>query len=106
MSFAATLRHRITVLAPPEGSDGEANPITEWSEMCKLWADIRIAGGLEQLRAGAITSKVQASIRIRPRAGLNAGMRIAHSGTTYEILAVPPAAASRLYMDLICEVRQ
>lgn len=104
MSFASSLRHRITIQSAPSGSDDEGNPNTEWTEVRKLWADIRVAGGLESIRAGAVTSEVRASIRIRRTPGLNAGMRVVHGATTYNIIAVPPSELNNVSMDLVCEV--
>lgn len=104
MSVTTTLRHRIAVQSKPNGSDANGDKIKEWSEVCKVWADIRTAGGLERIRAGAVASSTQASIRIRTRPGLDASMRIVHGSTTYNILSVPPAELNNVYMDLVCEV--
>lgn len=41
---------------------------------------------------------------IRYRAGINAGMRVVHNLTAYEILAVQPDVGGREYVDLVCQV--
>lgn len=80
----------------------------EWLPHAWLWADIRHAGGLETVRANAEMSVVRASIRIRRRSDIKAGMRALHTArgqtTVYEIEAVPPPAAGQDYTDLICKV--
>lgn len=75
-----------------------------WTDVASVWADIRMRSGLESIKAGAQVSVVQASIRIRYRSGLNAGLRVVHGLAAYEILAVQPDVARREYVDLICQV--
>lgn len=104
MSFPATLNKRISIQSRPGGSDGEGNPITDWVEVCNVWAGIKVGSGIERIRAGTVTSVVQASIRIRTRPGIDAGMRVVHGATTYNILSVPPDGVCRTYIDLVCEV--
>lgn len=104
MSFAQTLRHRITVQALPEGTDANGDPSKDWTDVCTIWANIRVSSGMERIRAGASTSTVPASIRIRARRGLDAGMRVVHGSAIYDIQAVPPAELGAVYMDLVCEV--
>lgn len=106
MSFATTLRYKVAIQSRADGSDDEANPITAWTTVAEPWADIRTTGGLEAIKAGAVTSTVKASIRIRFRSGINAGMRVVHGETIYNILAVLPELQQRVYMDLVCEVIQ
>ena len=105
MSFAKALRHRVSIQRRPDESDDEGNPSGEWTEFATVWADIKILGGLESIKAGGATSVVKASIRIRSRNGITAGMRVAHKSDLYNILAVPPVLGVTS-MDLICELTQ
>lgn len=101
---ASSLRERIAIEAPPVGSDGEGNPLTSWTEVCVgVPADIRFPGGLESIRAGAVTASTRVSVRIRLRRGLNAGMRVVHGSDIYNIEAVLPDRVRR-HVDLVCEV--
>lgn len=84
------------------GDDG--TPGTTWADVCTVWADIRHASGLEQVRADAPMSTVRASIRIRQRQGITAAMRVLYGATAYSIVAVLPDLQDRLMMDLACEV--
>jgi len=69
-----------------------------------LRAEFDFSGGLEAIKAGATTSTVQASIRLRHRTGIHSGMRVVSGGATYNILAVLPDEAQRQHTDLVCEV--
>ncbi|ATQ77900.1 head-tail adaptor protein [Massilia violaceinigra] len=103
-AFAQTLRDLVTIQAPA-GRDAIGQPIPGgWVEFAKVWADILHTGGMEAIKAGAVTSTVQASIRLRQRAGLHAGMRVLHDGTIYKVLAVLPDKVRRQYLDLVCEI--
>lgn len=99
------LNRRITVQQPGSTQDAVGQPVATWADFATLWADIKTAGGLETIKAGADTSVVKASIRVRWRTDLTAAMRcLADDGTVYEIKAVLPDVAGRRHVDLVCEV--
>lgn len=77
---------------------------TDWTDVATVWANIRHLSGAEAIKADAPTSKVRASIRIRYRAGIDAGMRVLHGSTAYDIQAVLPDEIGRRHIDLVCEV--
>ena len=89
---------------PGTATDALGQPIPGWTDVATVWADIRMKSGLEAIKAGAVVSTVQASIRIRYRAGVNAGMRVVHNLVAYEVLAVQPDVGGREYVDLVCQV--
>lgn len=95
---------RCTLQQPATGQDGTGQPLPGWVDVANFWADIRQTGGLEAIKAGAVTSKVQTSIRLRYRTGIHSGMRVVCGGATYNILAVLPDEAQRQHTDLVCEV--
>ena len=101
---AGRLNRRVTLQAPGTTTDEIGQPIPGWTDVATLWADIRMKSGLESIKAGASVSVVQASIRVRYRAGINAGMRVVHNLQVYEILAVQPDVGGREYVDLVCHV--
>lgn len=103
-SFAKTLQHRISIQKRTIGSGPEGEKIDDWAEYATTRADIRTGNGLEAIRAGASISKVQASIRLRYRTDLNAGMRVVHGTDIYNVLAVLPDKVQRRHIDLACEV--
>ena len=101
---AGRLNSRCTLQAPGTMQDELGQPIPGWTDVAPLWADIRMKSGLESIKAGAPVSVVQASIRVRYRAGITAGMRVVHNLVAYEILAVQPDVGGREYVDLVCQV--
>lgn len=101
---AGRLNRRVTLQAPGTTTDELGQPIPGWTDVATVWADIRMKSGLESIKAGAPVSTVQASIRIRYRAGVNAGMRVVHNLVAYEIKAVLPDVGGREYVDLVAEV--
>ena len=101
---AGRLNRRCQLQSPSQSVDELGQPIPGWTDVATVWGDIRMKSGLESIKAGASVSTVQASIRIRYRAGINAGMRVVHNLQVYEILAVQPDVGGREYVDLVCQV--
>lgn len=101
---AGRLNRRCTLQAPGTTTDEIGQPIPGWTDVATVWADIRMKSGMESIKAGAPVSTVQASIRIRYRAGINAGMRVVHNLQAYNITAVMPDVGGREYVDLVAEV--
>lgn len=95
----------ITISQRVTGQGTIGQPVTTWVAVTAkpVWADVRHKSGTESIKADAVTSSVQASIRIRYRTGLKAGMRIEAGGMTYEVKAVLPDVARRRFVDLVCE---
>lgn len=101
---AGRLNRRCVLQTPGTAQDELGQPIPGWTDVATVWADIRMKSGLEAIKAGAPVSVVQASVRIRYRSGVNAGMRLVHNLQAYEILAVQPDVGGREYVDLVCQV--
>ena len=104
MMQAGRLNRRCTLQQPGTTTDALRQPIPGWTDVATVWGDVRLRSGLESIKAGASVSTVQASIRIRYRAGINAGMRIVHNLTAYNITAVQPDVGGREFVDLVAEV--
>lgn len=98
-----SLNARVTLQSPPTGTDAAGDPSGSWTTVATVGADIRHPGGLEAIRAGADTSVVKASIRIRHRTGMTAGWRVVFGTQIYDVKAVLPDARKR-HLDLLCEV--
>ncbi len=100
MMQAGQLRDRITIQRKTQGTDSWGAPLPEaWEDYASVWANIRFLSGTESIKAGADVSVVRASIRIRWRQDVTAGMRVLHAGAVYDIEAVLPGAR-REYVDL------
>ena len=73
---AGTLNNRITIQRRTGGEDAWGAPLPAgWEDVAQVWANVRHVSGSEMIRADADGSKVKASIRIRWRCGIDAGMR-------------------------------
>ena len=101
---AGRLNRRCVIQTPGTTTDELGQPIPGWTDVATVWGDVRLRSGLESVRAGAVVSTVQASVRIRYRTGINAGMRVLVDSVPYEVLAVQPDVGGREYVDLVCQV--
>ena len=104
MMQAGRLSSRVTIQSPGTTTDELGQPIPGWTDVATVWGDVRMKSGLEAIKAGASVSVVQASIRIRYRAGITAGMRVLVDSVAYNITAVQPDVGGREFVDLVCEV--
>lgn len=100
---AGRLDSRIALMQRGNTVDELGQPVESWSDLATVWASIRHLSGVEAIKADAVTSTVKASIRIRYRTGLNAGMRVVHGAQVYSIEAVMPDVGGREFVDLVCE---
>lgn len=100
---AGKLNSRITIQRQSTGVDEIGQPVTTWDDVATVWANIAHKSGLQTIKADAPVSVVQASIRIRYRTDIDAGMRVVYGAATYDIRAVLPDVAGREYTDLVCE---
>lgn len=101
---AGRLDSRVTIQAPGTTTDELGQPIPGWTDVALVWASIRHLSGVEAIKADATVSTVKASIRIRYRTGMNAGMRVVHGLRVYNVEAVLPDVGGREFVDLVAEV--
>lgn len=101
---AGRLNRRCVIQQPGTVRDELGQPIHGWTDVATVWASIRHLSGVESIKADATVSTVKASIRIRWRPGLNAGMRVVHDAQVYNVEAVLPDVGGREFVDLVAEV--
>ena len=101
---AGALNSRVAIQSPTMTQDAAGQPIPAWNAVATVWANIRHLNGVESIKAGAESSVVKASIRIRRGPTVDASMRAVHGSTTYLIRAVRPDEYERDKIDLVCEV--
>ena len=102
---AGDLRTRVTIQKKGGGVDDWGQPIPgSWTDVATVWSDFRHLSGSESIRADAETSIVKASIRIRWRSDLNAGMRVLVGEKVYSIGAVLPDLVGRQHVDLVAQL--
>lgn len=104
MVMAGQLRRMVALQSPATGADALGQPLTGFTSVAAVWADVRHQSGAEAIRAGAEVSTVKASIRLRRRTDVAAGWRVTLDGQAYEVRAVLQDAARREFTDLVCEV--
>jgi len=104
MTTAGGYNRRITIEREGEGQDEIGQPITGWTVFATVWASIKHPTGIQAVRADAEASIVKASIRIRYRLDVVAGMRVMHAGRVYDIKAALPDEEKRQHVDLVCEL--
>lgn len=104
MLRAGTLNRKVTIQQQTSSQDAGGQPLEVWTPVATVWADIRNPTGMGAIRADAQAAVVKTSIRIRWRTDIEAGMRVVHGTTIYEIGAVLPDHAGREFVDLVCGV--
>lgn len=103
MLSAGKLNRRVTLRQRVAGHDAAGQPSASWSDLASVWANVRVLSGAQAIKADAEISTVRASIRIRLRDDVTAGMIVVDGSTTYDIRAVVKNAAEAS-ADLLCEV--
>lgn len=101
---AGSLDKRVQIKMKSTQQDSIGQSMNVWVDVAKVWANIRNQTGSAAIRGGAESSLVKASIRIRRRSGIDAGMRVIHGNTVYDIKAVLPDEEANDRIDLVCEV--
>ena len=99
-----TLNRQVMIQQRAAMVDALGQPLESWEAFATAWAEIRHPSGVEQIKAGAEVSTVRASIRVRRRDGITPAMKVVHGATVYDIKAVLPDEAGRIWMFLVCEV--
>lgn len=100
---AGNLKRRGTIQKMDTTEDDWGMPVSGWVDVASVWADIKHVSGLETIKSGVDVSVVKASIRIRRRTDVTAGMRFVADGKVYDIRAVLDDVNDRRYCDLVCE---
>ena len=99
---AGTLSERCVIQRKTQGTDSWGAPLPEaWEDYATVWANVRHVSGSEMIRADADVSKVKASIRIRWRCGIDAGMRVLIGQAVYLVDAVLPDMQKREHVDIV-----
>lgn len=101
---AGDLTDRITIEQRGATRTPSGQPVPgDWAPLATIWADVQHLSGTGAIKAGAETSTLQASMKVRRRSDIDAGMRVQFDGQVYLINAILPGKA-RDHMFLVCEV--
>ena len=101
---AGNLSQRVVIQQLAAGTDTLGQPVQTWSDVATVWGDIKFNSGMQTVRSEADISIVKASIRIRYKTGLTAGMRATNNGYVFHIKAILMDLSNKDYTDLVCEV--
>jgi len=99
-----SLNSRVTLEQLSTTQDAVGQPLATWSTVAMLWANIIHNTGVESIKANADMSVARASIRIRYKTGITAGMRVSYNGAHYNIRAILMDAVNKEFTDLVCEL--
>lgn len=98
---AGMLNRRATLQERANTVDAWGAPAQDaWADVATVWANVRHLSGVEAIKAGSDVSVVKASIRIRWRTDVTAGMRVLVGDAVYGIEAVLPGEG-RAHVDLM-----
>ncbi|NUW66955.1 phage head closure protein [Vibrio coralliilyticus] len=96
------LNQRIVIEHRVKEKDAAGQPLDDWRVVCRTWANVRMLSGIQTVSHQADVSVVRASVRIRRRPGVVAGMRVKALGQRFLIQAVLPDSA-QTWLDLVVE---
>ncbi|NIF80141.1 phage head closure protein [Paraburkholderia sp. Cy-641] len=100
---AGKLNRRVSLQKRGAARDTAGQPLVDgWTEIARLWANIRYLNGREYATSDTKVSGATASIRVRYRADLDATLRIVYRDAVFNILAVLPDEQDRDHVDLAC----
>lgn len=104
---AGRLNTRCVIQRRTGGTNDWGEPLPEgWETHATVWANVKHLSGSEAIKADAEVSTVRASIRIRHRSDITAGMRVLIGLAVYDIEAVLSDTARREFVDLACKAVQ
>ena len=104
---AGSLKTLCTIQRRTGGTNDWGEPLPEgWETHATVWANVKHPSGSEAIKADAEVSTVRASIRIRYRSDITAGMRVLIGAAVYDIEAVLSYTARREFVDLACKAVQ
>ena len=106
MLAAGKLNRRVTIQRPGATQDAAGQPVEAWIDVATVWAGVLMLSGLETIKADGPVSQVKASVRIRWRTDIDAGMRVVLGSSVFAIKAVIRDEVRREFIDLVCEVAQ
>lgn len=99
---AGRLRHRVMLQRLTRVPDDIGGWIEVWQDVGETWAEIRPVSGRAWMAAAQEQREVTAEVVIRPRQGVEAGMRVAKGETLY-LIEVALMDYNRCELKLMCK---
>jgi SPP1 family predicted phage head-tail adaptor len=103
--LAGMLNRRVVITQQSTDQDDYGQPVQTWTEVATCWANIANKSGLQTILSDAQDSEVHSSIRIRYRTDIEPGMRLSlpqFPDLVFQVQAVMPDHAGRVFTDLVC----
>ena len=97
------LRHRITIQYPIRIPDGLGGWTVIWFGAATVWAAIWPVSAAETMQAQQSAMTITHRIRIRYRAVMRAGWRIAYAGRYFNIVSIIDPNTSHRWLDVMCK---
>lgn len=95
---------RIALQRRQGGRTPSGQPIDEWVEVAKPWAQVLTQNGKEFIAADRETAERRVSLRIRYRTDVTPAWRVIYGGQPCDIHAVLPDERRREHVDLVVSV--
>jgi SPP1 family predicted phage head-tail adaptor len=104
---AGRMNRRVTIQRKSGTVDSWGQPNISWIDVATVWARVLTITGSgfvnnEMITGGTEVSRTTASIRVRMRRDIDAGMRVVLGESIYDIRAVLPDEEGNEYLDLAC----
>lgn len=81
-------RHRIEIQELVKSTDADGYPVEKWETKYLLWSNIKTVKGSETVSAASEVNVDTYRFIVRYKDGLNAKMRVAYKGRTFDIEAI------------------
>lgn len=98
-----TMNHRIKLLKRAAGQGPSGQPSKNYVPVREVWGNVQFQTGAEVMRAGAETSIVKASIRIRACSDIDADWRATWKDWTFDVKAPALPDKDPQFAFLVCE---
>ena len=106
MLEAGRLNRSVVIERRAVGQDDAGQPLESWEEVWRGWAGFEAltAGTARKYSNAGFTSQVSHAVTVRWQSGnpFQAGMRVLHDGTVYDVQLVSNPDAGRERLDLLC----
>lgn len=102
---ASDLNRRVTIQRLVEvGKTELEEPITDWQDVCTVWAKVEPLQGREYWAARRVNGEVSTRVTIRYRPGLDNSMRLKHGDRVLELVSPPINIGERdVELQLLCK---
>ena len=97
------MNHRIKLMRRVAGQSQSGRPSKDYELAREVWANVQFQTGAEVMRAGAETSVVKASIRIRACSDVSADWRVVYKEWTFDVKSPPLPDKDPQFAFLTCE---